>query len=328
MSFLSCILRGIRSKRFAFRLHNRSHHMVNISALLNALPISNLEPEYLAWVRNLVGTEPGQHALTNDIILLEPPAGRPVPHVAPELALTTLLRHAGETAGDAARQARELVANNRDMTRNWVHYLDKLHADSQACAPCTDFVAWLRKMDFIPAQAVDFLDRACAETSQAELMYSTDDPKRLWSLAALPAVPPPKAMIDFMPGPPWYFYKDRQDMQADETFSGWRRAMRLAADNLEQSLGEPVYRFADLDDDYDDDMVHRFLVLHWCCTANPESAYVRFLVETSQASHLDELKAALLDPASYVHPHQMCDPFYAIEAKALRFDFAAQELIA
>lgn len=58
--------------------------------------------------------------------------------------------------------------------------------------------------------------------------------------------------------------------------------MRPIAQELETALGKAVYYFKEIGDDLDDNNVHRFLVLHWCCTYKPESAFVRFLLKVPQ----------------------------------------------
>lgn len=158
-----------------------------------------------------------------------------------------------------------------------------------------------------------------------------DDP---WSLETLPDPPPPKAMFEFLPAPaggPWYFdiEWDRENerwQQGFDPFEKWREAIKPVAAELEKALGEPVCRFADPDCDYDDDDVHRFLVLHWCCTYRPESTYVQYLVRISGARDVEQLKAALIDPASYIHPFEMNDSFDGLEARnVLRLRYPAGE---
>ncbi|MCB1615947.1 MAG: hypothetical protein KDI30_08035 [Pseudomonadales bacterium] len=97
--------------------------------------------------------------------------------------------------------------------------------------------------------------------------------------------------------------------------------MRPIADRLEKSLGEPVYYFSVPDCDTDDDNAHRFLVLHWLCTCWPESTYVKFLISSSGAQDMDELKTALINPDNYRHPFKMSDAFFGIEAIACRLEY-------
>ena len=120
------------------------------------------------------------------------------------------------------------------------------------------------------------------------------------------------AMIEFVPGPPWDDSAVDWESQ-DNPFLRWREKIRPVALKLEESLGEPVYYFKELGDELDDDDVHRFLVLHWCCTHKPESPFVRFLLKISGARDVEELKAALIDPANYTHPFRMNRSFIGIE---------------
>ena len=128
-------------------------------------------------------------------------------------------------------------------------------------------------------------------------------------------------MIEFIPGAPWLEPMDEDVSIADALFAQWREEMRDIAACLEKRLGESVYYFCDPNSDHDDDNIHRFLVLHWCCTFQPESPYVKFLVEVSGAKNVEELKAALIDPKSYFHLYQMNDALVGLEAVCCRLDY-------
>jgi hypothetical protein len=97
--------------------------------------------------------------------------------------------------------------------------------------------------------------------------------------------------------------------------------MRPVAHELEKALGEPVYHFANLHDDADVDMAHRFLVLHWCCSYKPESAYVRYLLKISGAKDVEELKAALIRPASYTQTFKMRPVSRGLKTSFCRFEY-------
>lgn len=94
------------------------------------------------------------------------------------------------------------------------------------------------------------------------------------------------------------------------------------AERLKEDLGEPVYYFKNWDDDLNDDYAHRFLVLHFCCVLCPESRYVRYLTEISGATDVHELKAALLNPASYTAPYQMKPVMDSYEPLRCVFDYS------
>src|SRR5699024_11084503 len=116
------------------------------------------------------------------------------------------------------------------------------------------------------ADLIDFFERAADVAAHTPMLCGPDNWQLPYSLADLPIVPPPKAMIEFVPGAPWVdideYYDEEVEIRRHPDFLRWRESIRPVAQTLEESLGEPVYYFADLDDDLDDDSVHRFLILH------------------------------------------------------------------
>jgi hypothetical protein len=176
----------------------------------------------------------------------------------------------------------------------------------------------------VPPEILNFFEQAAEVATSSPTFRGPDNCHEPWSLESLPELPPPKAMIEFMPGAPWADQDNWDDWNAPSNpFILWREAIRPVAQELENVLGEPIYKFADLDleSDLDDDDVHRFLLLHWCCYWKPESAYVRFLVKVSGAANVEELKAALIDPANYTHPFKMNCSYLGLETLNCRIDY-------
>jgi hypothetical protein len=324
--------------------------MVDISALMRVLPVSALEPDIVAWLGFI--DIPKDSGWQGYIWLLEPPAGRHVPYIEPVKALEELLRHQGVALADAKARALEAVIRMKaDVADDhWVNFFEYLEPESPECLPLPDFVAWLRderrrvtrrasdlKLDaksfkelaseemLAPSDIVDFFEQAAEVAANTPMFRGPDNWDEAWSLKNLPALPPPKAMIEFVPGPPWDGFEWGDWKTGDNPFLRWREAMRPIARELEAALGEPVYYFADLSSDIDDDDVHRFLVLHWCCTHKPESAFVRYLLKVSGAHDVEELKAALIDPASYTHPFEMNGSFAGLEAFSCHINYLPPE---
>lgn len=321
--------------------------MVNIAALMKVLPVSALEPNWVASLGGFIDV-PKDREWTERIGLLEPPAGQRVPYIEPVDALEKLLRRQGIASEDAKARALEAVARMKDDVAEdrWVNFFNDLEPESSDCLPVPDFVAWLRdehrringlasdlKLDgqgfkelasgemLVSSDILDFFEQAAEVTARTPMFRGPDNWDAPWSLETMPALPPPKAMIEFVPGPPWNDFEFDWKTQ-DNPFLRWREAMRPVAHELEKALGEPVYYFSDLDCDIDDDDVHRFLVLHWCCTYRPESAFVRYLLKISGASDVEALKAALIDPASYTQPFKMNGSFVGLEASpSCRFNY-------
>lgn len=318
--------------------------MADIAALMRALPVSALEPDWIASISGFVDV-PEDRKWREHISLLEPPAGQHTPYIEPVNALEKLLRHQGVASETAQTRAREIVARMKDDVpeRHWVVFFNFIGPESPECLPVSAFVGWLRgererinRMTTgqnpdalalkdlasdeiaVSPEITDFFEQAVEVTTCSAMFCGPDNRDAPWTLKTLPAMPPPKAVIEFVPGAPWHQFEWDAE---DNPFLTWREAIRPVAAALEEALGEPVYYFSDLDNEQDDDSVHRLLVLHWCCTREPDSAFVKYLLKASGACDVKELKAALIDPASYTQPFEMNDTFLGLEASACRINY-------
>jgi hypothetical protein len=292
--------------------------MVDISALMRVLPVSALEPDWVATIGGLIEA-PQDQAWRESIVLLEPPAGRRVPYIEPLQAVEKLLRRRNVAPDDAEIWAREAVVRLKKTVKasHWVNFFNCFEPESPECLPAPDFVAWLRGQVIASSDVVDFIERATEVATATPIFRGPDNRSALWSLENLHMSP--KAMIEFVPGAPWADFHSKTD---SDGFLAWRESIRPVAQALEKTLGETVYHFADSQDACDDDYMHRFLVLHWCCTHKPESAFVKYVAAASGARDAKELKAALIDPVSYVQPFKMKDAFIGLEVLArCRFDY-------
>ncbi|MFM2007090.1 MAG: hypothetical protein RLZZ09_2745, partial [Pseudomonadota bacterium] len=293
--------------------------MVNITALMNVLPISGLEPGWVAYVGGFVQV-PKDQEWRYSLTLLEPPAGQQVPYISPLEALPILLRTQGHAEEVAQALSQDFMSKMRASieAHRWVNFINLYEPESPDCISVADFVDWIRPEAVVSPEIMDFMDQVTEVTVTTPMFHGPDNWKSPWSLKNLPSLPPPKAMIEFVPGAPWY----DEDWDADNNpFLLWRESIRPVAQALEMALGEPVYYFSELDDDLDDDDVHRFLVLHWCCTYKPDSAYVKYLLEVTGAPDVEELKAALIDPANYTQPFKMNSAFHGLEPLSCRFEY-------
>lgn len=316
--------------------------MFDVNALMRALPVSGLEPQRLASILGLVNG-PEDRRWLEGIDLIEPPAGQRVPYLNPVIALEKLLRHQGASKEDAMARANAAVIRMKDTVPQdcWVSFYDHFNPKSTPHLPVSDFVAWLREsvdngnvvkspqpefdepddlLVLIQPRVLQYIEKAAEVAATTPMFRGPDNWDDAWSLVNLPVLPPPQAMIEFVPGPPWDDQAIDWETQ-DNPFLRWRDAMRPITHELEKVLGEPVYHFKDLGDELDDDDVHRFLVLHWCCTHNPESAFVRYLLKASRAEDVEELKSALIDPASYSHPFKMNLSFIGMETVPCEFNY-------
>ena len=325
---------------------------VDIRALMHALPVSALEPNTLACLGGFRKIPKDDWIWKERINLLESPAGQRVPYIEPVAALEILLHHHGLTAEEAKPSALNAIGRMKHgvAPENWVNFFDYFNSGSPDCLPISVIVSWLRnahrpvnasaesqqidaqernmpvtaEMRIVP-DIVDFLEKAAEVVTQASRFRGPDNWHPPWLWRDLPALPSPKAMMEFVPGPPWGDWEWDDWEAGDNPFLQWREAMRPVAQALETALGEPVYYFKRLGDDLDDDAVHRFLVLHWCCTWKPDSSFVRYLLKVSGARGIEALKMALIDPSNYTQPFKMNDAFEAIEALSCKINYLPPE---
>jgi hypothetical protein len=119
--------------------------MVDIAALMKVLPVSALEPDWVASLGGFIDV-PKDRWREERIGLLEPPAGQRVPYIEPVDALEKLLRRRDIAPEDAKARAVEAVARMKDDVAEdrWVNFFDDLEPESPDCLPVPDFVAWLR----------------------------------------------------------------------------------------------------------------------------------------------------------------------------------------
>lgn len=297
--------------------------MINIQALLRSQPITGLQSEELADIR---GFAPKSTATWLDpyISFLEPPAGQHVPFVNPVEVMEILFRHLGEAQNEATNKAVIEYAELRLHLGIYqrVRFYDLFESESPECIPISIFLAYMQEKQLVTTDIIDYLTRAVDAVTCAPIFRGPDNYKEQpWSLAELPELPTAMSMIEFIPGAPWLEPMEEDVYIADALFAQWREEMRDISACLEKSLGESVYYFCDPNSDHDDDNIHRFLVLHWCCTFQPESPYVKFLIEVSGAKNVEELKAALIDPKSYFHLYQMNDALVGLETVCCRLDY-------
>lgn len=296
--------------------------MTDIHALLRVLPVSGLDTQCIAMISGFTDEARGEWREPR-VHFFEPPAGQLEPYVDPVEALTILFRHQGTFPDVAAALATAEYTELRPCLEivERVRFHDFLEPDSPECVPASVLIALLRKKRLIADDVIDFLERAVAAVTRAPIFTGPDNWDAPSSIAELPDLPMPKAMIEFLPGTPYDAAMDEGN-RADP-FPAWREEIRPVAERLGETLGEPVYYFADLDCDYDDDSGHRFLALHWWCTYRPGSLYVSFLLEASSAQDIEEFKTALISEESYQHPFKMNDAFIGLESNICRFEYIA-----
>lgn len=294
--------------------------MIDIDALLKCLPIPGLQSDWVAIISGF-----SEHCTDNskqeDIYLLVPPASQRVPFIDPLQSMTLLFKSQGIEAASSASRAAELYAELRERLAPFhrVRFFSPFEPETPECIPAPEFIQFLRDKEIVPRHVADFLDKAMTAMVSAPIFEGPDNFNEPWAMEQFPDLPPAKAMIEFVPGGPWVEIEENESQL--DLFKQWRESMRPIAERLEKTLGVSVYHFADPDCDTDDDNIHRFLVLHWCCSFKPESSYVKYLVEISGAKDVEELKSALIDPKSYKHPYEMFDAFRGLESGLCRIEY-------
>jgi hypothetical protein len=289
--------------------------MVDIHALMKALPVYGLEPQTLAYIPGFPRSANGDEGYVSEYIyFLEPPATQHEPYVDPLDFMQRIFVFGGmenDTAFKRAEQHCACLRRSLGVYERPVFY-NSLEPDTSEHVSIVTLLEYMRANELASDHLIAFFEKAAEVTQSVPLFDGQDGRHFCLRLLDLPDIPSPKAMIEFAPGAPW------TDEDDEALFYSWRETMMPIAAELEKKLGESVYHFQDLDDDSDDDCPHRFFSLHWCCTHKPESKYVRYLMEASKAEDVEELKSALIAPDNFVHPFEMHWAFSGAEALACR----------
>jgi hypothetical protein len=302
--------------------------MVDIEALTRVLPVTGLEPQPVAFIHGLV--EPPSRGWLESIPLFEPPyAGPRVPFIEPAVALDVLFCRQKITESVAEERLLEAIARMKnDVAKEcWAQFFQYPGPELFDCLPVSNFVAWLREEQVrllrlaqgmensvdltsigipVEPELIDFLERAAEVTAEKPMFHGIANPDVPWSLKNLPAFSPEKALIELFPDTLWNNYDGKPK---NNPFLVWREEIRPVTLELEKALGEEVYFYSVSGGASDFDVAPVFLALHWCCTYKPELPFVRHLVKISKARDVEELKAALIAPESYMRPTAANDTF-------------------
>ncbi len=291
---------------------------------MRALPVSSLQPQTIALIET-ANDNKGRFE-HHFIELLEPPAFDNVPYIRPSDALQALDAHhqLSEEKQPCRSKTLKIELERAFPESKWVQFFNPSNPDAAGAITAASFIEWLKTRALVDPEILTLLSLANEEATEAKMFSGPDYYDEPWSLKTQPKLSPPKAMIQYLPGPPWSDHEFNTDhSRAEKAFLAWREQMRPVANKLEQQLGQSVYYFADYDDELDDDDAHRFLVLHWCCSWHPEAAFTQNLTKASKASNIEELKLALIDTASFNHPFEMNKSLIGIEAETCRYSAQA-----
>ncbi|PVE42932.1 hypothetical protein [Limnohabitans planktonicus] len=305
--------------------------VIDLFPLMRCLPMCDLEASILGFVSGWHEPNATTKYTQPNICWMEPPAGVRRPHVDPVKATTILLRHQGKERDKALALAQAHYAALRPALQviERIRYLDEFEPDSPEHIPGDRWLDHLQAQDCVSDDVIRFLRKTLDACTELTAYEHPDFPGRRLSLSELPEQPPATSLIQFQPGCPWGAdYCDLEEITegaATANWLKWRADQQPIAAAIEARWGQAPMYLADMDDPLDDDLFHRFLVLHWCCTCKPDALYVQFLLEASGAPSLIGLKAALLDPENYAHPFTLDGTHRQMSPRAGRFRFTPSD---
>ncbi len=305
--------------------------VIDLRPLSRCLPVCDLEASTLGFVSGWHEPSATTKYTQPNISWMEPPAGVRRPYVDPVKATTILLRHQGLERDIALALAQDHYAALRPALQviERIRYLDEFKPDSPEHIPGDRWLDHLQAQDCVSDDVICFLRKTLDACTELTAYEHPDFPDRRLSLSELPEQPPATSLIQFQPGCPWG--AEDGDMAgiangaSTADWLKWRADQHPIATAIEARWGQAPMYLADMDDPLDDDLFHRFLVLHWCCTCNPEALYVQFLLEASGAASLTELKAALLAPENYAPPFTLDGTHRQMSPRAGGFRFTPSD---
>ena len=272
---------------------DRLNRMTNLDALAAGLPRTGIRTEELAKIRGF--------ASPNGIRFYHPPASQFEPLLHIRAAVTDILASLGCSPVEAARIAglaeSDIVAGRPAEQRPWC--LDD-YGDEMLCAPATAVADWLRARGGDAARIADFIARCAAISPNLPVIGGIGFP-RLQALRELGDEPIAGGWAEFFCGIEgdlaWRLSPDGN--HPSPAAEAWKTGMRPRVEALSAAVGVPLFHYADPDDEFDDDLAHRFLALDFVCHMIPDSPFVGYLRELTGANSVAELRAAFYDPARY-----------------------------
>jgi len=324
-SVMSGLTKSAMAEKMAVRFRQPSprqeERMVDISALMNALPVSGLEPQLIGLLNGLIPKSPDEYCEPS-IELVEPPAGRHVPFVNPIKILTIFFRRGGMDRREAinSAEAKYQELKNTLTASSQVVFYKYLNPVCDEWIPANEMLNYLRKEKITSDAVIEFIDAAVETIICQTEFYNPENWEKSWSLIDRPQIPSPMEMIEFYPASMSYNLSKNDDDYCEQLKS-WYGEIRPIAERLERLLKEPVYYFGNPDSDIDDDACHRFIAIYCCCYQAPQSPFVNYMVEVSGARDVNELKNALINPESYFHPFKMNSGYRNTDATLSRFRF-------
>lgn len=291
--------------------------MTIIEKLIPLLPYLSLEPATIGILLE---------GFKSSIYFDEPPNGLDAPYICPIPATQSVLETIGMTRIQAERTAKEwyLALKPKLSSPTRVLVMDIFY-DDEIQSERIDAWVWfemLQTHNRIPQDLLDFIRDAIRTCQSKGIYFDSAHPEwRLWNNSQRPVEAPTCDWIQMCPGEPWI----DDSGEFERHYHAWRTRILPIAQAITATTGEQVLYLRDLNNELDDDFLHRFLVLHWCCEVYPQSPYIQFLVEQTGAHTVEEFKSALIDPATYVKfPYQFKCRFRGLDADLRRFNYTPQ----
>lgn len=162
---------------------------MGIEALIQALPISGIEADWLARLTFSIAEK------DEDITFLEPPAGQRVPFVDPVDAMAVLFRAGGMAADEAHRRAVAefaLLRSDLKLLERPRLYQGIEVLNVPECVPVPRLISFLKSRTAVSAKLIDFIEQAGDVTCRSRT-YRWSDNNNFKRLDEMPKTPYHKA---------------------------------------------------------------------------------------------------------------------------------------
>lgn len=150
--------------------------MINLKALQKVLPISGLEPQWVASI-DVFSDKPRNNWWQEKITFLEPPTGQHIPYVDARSVMALLFKHQGMPAEDAKAKADaewSELKEQLDSTQRVVFY-DYLEKNPGEHIPVPALLLHLRRRKLVSDHIADFLDQAVATVVSTPMFAGPDN---------------------------------------------------------------------------------------------------------------------------------------------------------
>jgi hypothetical protein len=295
-----------------------------LNRILQVMPFTGMEAKSLGYIIGLSGQE-------DSLAIVEPPAGIHVPYIDPVRLVSATLVHEGwdnARAMGAAREAYLRIRPDLELQQRPILYT----GDEEDIRFMAEMIPMRTAIDLLSPLVIgngfvlSFLEKAEHASTVCRTFFGSDFGRATKNLLELPDSQTPRLMYMSLSCLSTQIALDISAEEPDfRIYKKWKDNIRISVARIEAMHGKQVFCYKDPNCDYDDDLCHLFLGLHYYTTACPESPLAEFMLEVTGLPSIDMLLEALLKPENYTHPWAVCDPFFNVETWPIRFDYAQIE---